>query len=70
MCLFNWFRYDSELSTLPNMPEMIFPQNYIRLECLEGGFGIEFNALDALKLVDTSNDPVKVAYASDWKDSR
>ena len=52
------------------MPEMIFPQNYIRLECLEGGFGIEFNALDALKLVDTSNDPVKVAYASDWKDSR
>ena len=70
MCWLIWLRYDSKLSTLPNMLEMIFPQNLIRLECAKGGFGIESNAFDALRRVDTSNDPVKVAYTSNWKNSR
>ena len=34
------------------------------------GYGIEFNPLDALKLVDTENDSIKVAGARQWQQAR
>ena len=61
--------YDKELR-LPNIPEMIFPQNCLRLFNKEHSFGVEFNALDALKLVDAEHDCVKVACAEEWRESR
>ena len=49
---------------------MIFPQNCLRLFNKEHSFGMEFNALDALKLVDAEHDCVKVACAEEWRESR
>ncbi|GIY65213.1 TIP41-like protein [Caerostris darwini] len=60
--------YEKELE-LPQLPEMTFPTNSIRLEH-ENGFGIEFNALEALKLVDSKNDVMKVAISEAWQESR
>ncbi|GFV39767.1 TIP41-like protein [Trichonephila clavipes] len=59
--------YEKELE-LPQLPEMTFASNCIRLEH-DKGFGIEFNALDALKLVDSKNDVMKVAIAEAWQES-
>ncbi|GFQ64062.1 TIP41-like protein, partial [Trichonephila clavata] len=59
--------YEKELE-LPQLPEMTFACNRIRLEH-DKGFGIEFNALDALKLVDSKNDVMKVAIAEAWQES-
>ncbi|XP_014679923.1 PREDICTED: TIP41-like protein [Priapulus caudatus] len=61
-------RYGSALK-LPHIPEMVFPYNTLRL-VHDGGFGIEFNALDALRLVDAEQDLMKVAVADAWKESR
>ena len=63
-----FFRYDSELK-LPQLPEMIFGDNSLRLEHNDG-FGLEFNALDALKGVDAEHDLMKVAVADAWKEAR
>lgn len=60
--------YEKELK-LPQLPEMTFASNCIRLEH-DKGFGIEFNALEALKLVDSKNDVMKVAIAEAWQESR
>lgn len=60
--------YTSTLS-LPHLPEMVFPQNKLRL-CHSTGFIIEFNALDALKLVVVGSMPVRVACSEDWKLTR
>ena len=57
-----------ELS-IPHLPDMVFPDNILRIE-LSNGSGIEFNALDALKLVNDKEDLVKVAVAEAWKESR
>lgn len=57
--------------TLPHLPDMVFPDNILRLVHNEKGqSGIEFNSLDALKRVDDSNDTVKVAVAEAWKEAR
>ena len=48
---------------------MCFPENTLRIQHT-AGYGIEFNALDALKRVNDHEDPVKVACASEWKSSR
>ncbi|GBM18369.1 TIP41-like protein [Araneus ventricosus] len=48
---------------------MLFASNSLKLEH-DNGFGIEFNALDALKLVDSKNDVMKVAVAEAWQESR
>ena len=61
-------RFESQLE-LPQFPEMIFADNILRIEHCEG-FGLEFSALDALKLVDAHNDPLKVAVAEEWKEAR
>jgi len=52
-------------------PEMIFGDNYIRVEHPESGWGIEFNSFDALDLVDKTGDKMlKVAYSKEWQDNR
>ncbi|GFU26789.1 TIP41-like protein [Nephila pilipes] len=66
--LCDFCQYEKELE-LPQLPEMTFASNCIRLEH-DKGFGIEFNALDALKLVDSKNDVMKVAVAEAWQESR
>nr|CAG4645594.1 EOG090X07SL [Lynceus sp. MCZ IZ 141354] len=48
---------------------MVFPENVLRIQH-NSGFGIEFNALDALKQVSDKEDTVKVAVAEAWKESR
>ena len=48
---------------------MIFADNVLRVEHA-GGFGIEFNALDALKCVDAHHDPLKVAVSEAWREAR
>ena len=64
----SFYRFESQLR-LPQVPEMIFADNILQLRH-QKGFGIEFNALDALKLVDPENDLLKVAVAKAWKDAR
>lgn len=54
---------------LPHLPEMVFPQNKLRISH-SAGFVIEFNALDALKHVVVGKMPIKVACSDDWKLSR
>ena len=54
---------------LPQVPEMIFADNILRITH-EGGFGIEFNALEALKLVDAEHDHLKVAMSKVWREAR
>jgi type 2A phosphatase activator TIP41 len=48
---------------------MVFGDNCLRIEH-QAGFGLEFNALDALRLVDSERDLMKVACAEDWQKSR
>ena len=57
-----------ELS-LPQLPEMTFGGNKLSIQHASG-FGIEFNAINALRLVDAHNDLMKVAMAKEWKESR
>ena len=61
-------RYDNKLE-LPQLPEMVFPENVLRV-VHESGAGIEFNALDALALVNAHADPVKVAASAEWQNAR
>ncbi|XP_037080905.1 TIP41-like protein [Pollicipes pollicipes] len=61
-------KYSRQLS-LPGLPEMCFPDNTLRIQHT-AGYGIEFNALDALKRVNDHEDLVKVACANEWKSSR
>lgn len=52
-------------------PEMIFGDNFVRIEHLESGWGIEFNAFDALDRVDKTGDAMlKVAYSKEWQRNR
>lgn len=69
LCQMHYFsRFTHELK-LPSLPEMVFGDNCLRIEHM-AGFGIEFNALDALQLVDSERDLMKVACADDWQRSR
>jgi type 2A phosphatase activator TIP41 len=53
------------------VPEMIFGDNYVRIEHIKSGWGIEFNAFDALDRVDKTGDTMlKVAYSKEWQDNR
>nr|CAG4642581.1 EOG090X07SL [Evadne anonyx] len=55
--------------SLPHLPDMVFPDNILRIQHTNGS-GIEFNALEALKLVNDKEDVIKVAVAEAWKESR
>lgn len=61
--------YHQHLSNLPSLPDMVFNKNLLRLEH-KTGVAIEFNALDALKQVDETSDPLRVAIADDWQTAR
>lgn len=61
-------RISSELE-LPSLPEMVFGDNVLQIDHA-AGFGIQFNALDALKLVDNRHDLMKVAVAEEWQSKR
>lgn len=51
-------------------PEMIFGDNFVAIEH-EKGWGINFNAFDALDLVDkTGQSMLQVAYSREWQKSR
>ena len=65
---FCYWRFEGSLA-LPQVPEMLFADNLLRLEHA-AGFGIEFNALDALKRVDAHNDLLKVAVSDAWREAR
>ncbi|KAM4609510.1 TIP41-like protein isoform 1-T3 [Discoglossus pictus] len=54
---------------MPCLPEMMFGNNVLRIQHTLG-FGIEFNAEDALKRVNTHQGAVKVACAEEWQESR
>lgn len=62
-CIYN------ETLILPHMPEMVFPNNVLTLTHGSGA-KIEFNALDALKVVSNGRLPFKVACAEVWQESR
>lgn len=52
-------------------PEMIFGDNYVAIEHEKSGWSINFNALDALDLVDkTGQSMLQVAYSKEWQKSR
>lgn len=54
---------------MPSLPEMLFGDNVLRIQHTDG-YGIEFNAIDALKQVSSMEDSVKVACAQEWQESR
>ncbi|KAI1976063.1 Serine carboxypeptidase 3 [Ophidiomyces ophidiicola] len=52
-------------------PEMIFGDNLVSIQHVHTGWGIEFNAFDALDRVDkTGQSALKVAYSGEWQRSR
>ncbi|CAL8275854.1 TIP41-like protein isoform X1 [Gadus morhua] len=59
----------AEDMNLPSLPEMLFGDNVLRIQHADG-YGIEFNAIDALKRVNNMEDSVKVACAQEWQESR
>uniref|UniRef100_A0A8C6S6R2 TIP41-like protein n=1 Tax=Neogobius melanostomus TaxID=47308 RepID=A0A8C6S6R2_9GOBI len=59
----------SEEMNMPSLPEMLFGDNVLRIQHVDG-YGIEFNAIDALKKVNNLTDSVKVACAQEWQQSR
>ncbi|MBN3297959.1 TIPRL protein, partial [Amia calva] len=54
---------------MPSLPEMLFGDNVLRIQHTDS-FGIEFNAIDALRCVNNLQDSVKVACAQEWQESR
>ena len=60
-------RFDQELD-LP-LPEMVFPESCLKVEhtC---GVSLQFLTLDALRLVNSQEDPLKVAAAEEWERQR
>uniref|UniRef100_A0A0B7A290 TIP41-like protein n=2 Tax=Arion vulgaris TaxID=1028688 RepID=A0A0B7A290_9EUPU len=61
-------KFERELE-LPQLPEMVFPENYLHIHH-QSGCGIEFNALNALRLVDAHFDHTKVAASKEWQGAR
>uniref|UniRef100_A0A3P9I1B8 TIP41-like protein n=1 Tax=Oryzias latipes TaxID=8090 RepID=A0A3P9I1B8_ORYLA len=61
-------RLGEEIS-MPCLPEMLFGDNVLRIQHADG-YGVEFNAIDALKRVNNMDDAVKVACAQEWQESR
>lgn len=53
------------------VPEMIFGDNYVAIEHPQSQWGVNFNAFDALDLVDkTGQSMLQVAYSKEWQQSR
>lgn len=55
------------------MPEMIFGKNYVSVKHKSSGWGIQFNTLAALNMVDKTGERdglLAVAYSKEWQKSR
>lgn len=64
------FRYGEGLE-LKHLPEMVFPDNLLHLEYNASGFVLEFNTLDAMKLMSTTDThSVRVAMSEPWQASK
>lgn len=61
--------YSNQLPNLRGLPEMLFNKNLLKLEHFSG-LAIEFNALDALREVEDTQDPLRVAVADGWQSAR
>ena len=67
--LLTCFRFEAELC-IPQFPEMIYDKNILRIDHASG-FSLEFNALNALKLVNSQHGPsFKVDGAAEWLAAR
>lgn len=62
------FRYGLTLE-LPHLPDMVFWKNTLTLTH-KNGAQIEFNPLEALKLVQNGVPNIKVACSNEWKQTR
>jgi hypothetical protein len=50
---------------------MVFPDNILHLEYISSGFVLEFNTLEAMKLMSTTDtNSVRVAMAEAWQASK
>ena len=54
---------------LPALPEMVFGDNKLTIRHCDG-FGIAFDTLEALKMVNNHCDLLKVADAEEWAKAR
>jgi len=54
---------------LPHLPDMLFVNNRVTFSH-ENGAVMEFNPLEALKLVNSHEDLVRVSYSKDWLAAR
>lgn len=54
---------------LPSMPDMTFARNYLSITHRDG-FGLEFNALDALRRVSKEPLDLEVGVAKAWQGAR
>ena len=61
-------RFDRFLE-LPALPEMVFGDNKLTIRHCDG-YGIAFDTLEALKLVNNHCDLLKVADAEEWAKAR
>ena len=54
---------------IPSLPKMVFGDNILRIQHCSG-FGIEFNATDALRCVNSYQGMLRGACAEEWEESR
>lgn len=66
LCLFCMYTHKLDL---PHLPDMVFPNNVLKLTH-DSGCSIEFNALDSLVKVSNGKQVVKIACSDSWKESR
>ncbi|KAL3235007.1 Type 2A phosphatase activator TIP41 [Nakaseomyces bracarensis] len=59
----------NKLTKLP-LPEMIFGNNFVRIDNVKTGWFIEFNALDALSMVNLEDTGLRVAHSKVWMQSK
>lgn len=62
-------RFDTGLR-LPSLPTEVYDKNSIVMRHCATGALLSVNAFDALELVDAEHDPIKVAVAQEWADTR
>lgn len=62
--------WETKLKGLSALPEMIFGNNYVRIMNTRDEWGIEFNALDALKMVKLEDTGIRVAHSKNWIESK
>lgn len=67
--LCNICKHYRALPQLHNMPDMLFNENLLELTHYTG-IGLRFTALDSLKAVKETRDPLQVAVSGEWQSAR